>query len=80
MSGRRRVFGAIALTTAALEAVRLSDWKATLRISVESSASPAALARLVRAVEREPEFVPGVRQVTLLARRARSTPRRPLRY
>jgi hypothetical protein len=53
------------------EGVRLSGWRATLRLRVEASASPAALAGLVRAVEREPEFVPGVRQVTVFARGVR---------
>jgi hypothetical protein len=74
MSQRHRVLGAVALTVGVSEAVRLSGWKMTLRISVESSASPAALARLVRDVEREPEFVPGVRRVTVLARGGRDQP------
>jgi hypothetical protein len=68
MSRTRPFIGTLALAASASEAVRLSGWKATLRICVESSASPAALARLVRDVEREPELVPGVRCVIVLAR------------
>lgn len=52
----------------ASEAVRLSGWRAPLCLTVDSAASPAALAALVRAVEREPEFVPGVRRVRVLER------------
>ena len=48
------------------EAVRLSGWRAALCLSVESAAPPKALAALVRAVEREPELVPGVRRVRVL--------------
>jgi len=73
MSRTRRI-GTLALAAGASEAVRLSGWKATLRVRVESSAPPAALARLIRAVEREPEFVPGVRCVTVLARGGRDQP------
>jgi hypothetical protein len=68
MSARKRVAAALAATAGVSEGVRLSGWKAPLRLCVESLAPPEAIAALVRAVEREPEFVPGVRHVTVFAR------------
>jgi hypothetical protein len=52
----------------ASEAVRLSGWRAPLCLSLEAATPAAALAALVRDVEREPELVPGVRHVRVLKR------------
>jgi hypothetical protein len=68
MSTLTRVASALAAAAGASEGVRLAGWKASLHLTVESTASPETLAALVRAVEREPEFVPGVRRVTVFAR------------
>jgi hypothetical protein len=54
------------------EGVRLTGWRACLRLSEEGEAPPEVVAARVRAVEREPELVPGVRRVTILERRERT--------
>jgi hypothetical protein len=56
----------IALGTS--EAVRLSRWSAPLHLSQEAAAPAAAIAALVRDVERETELVPGVRRVNVRER------------
>lgn len=50
------------------EAVRLSGWAAPLSLYADTAASPAAVADLVRQVEREPQLVPGVRHVRVIER------------
>jgi hypothetical protein len=68
MSGRKRIAAILAAAAGGSEGVRISGWKAPLRLRLESAAPPSAIAALVRAVEREPEVVPGVRRVTVFAR------------
>jgi len=54
------------IATGLSEAVRLSGWAAPLSLRAGTAASPAAVAALVRQVEREPELVPGVRRVRVI--------------
>ena len=77
MSTPKRAAAALLVAAGASEAIRRSGWRASLRIRAESAAPPSAIAPLVRAVEREPEFVPGVQQVRVLARGARRTSAAP---
>src|SRR5262245_27709179 len=56
------------IATGLSEPVRLSGWAAPLSLRAETSASAAAVAALVRQVEREPQLVPGVRRVRVIER------------
>src|SRR5260370_38137824 len=66
----RRAARILSLAVGGWEAVRLSGWRGSVRVVAESAASPAVLAALVRAVERETTLVPGVRRVRVTERSA----------
>jgi hypothetical protein len=67
-------YAAAAAVIALSETIRCSQWRAPLTLRVDAQAPPSALAALIRDVEREPELVPGVRRVIVLARGAAALP------
>src|SRR5690348_5584438 len=66
--GQMKIAGRLLVAASLSEAVRLSGWGAPLSLHEQSPAPPHAIAALVREIEREPEFVPGVRRVTVYER------------